>query len=395
MAENIDQFWHAAAAHVEATGIAASAVFAAREFATLLPGCRYPGNAEFAAQYDAVILHKGRLGEVPEDVLGAALDNLVASFANEVFVVLTRGGESAPFDNPHLLSRGTLIAEAKAARAARSAEAVGGRPSRMAASYMGRGRVLLETAFGHLMLVDGGDTGIVPHLVRDGWFDRNLTSVIQARLAPGMTFIDIGANFGTYTLIGAEAVGEAGRVIAIDPAPNTAALLFENVLMNGYAARAEVLRCAVGAQEGTATLYQFATHQGGTTLQPHIADAARAIYNEPITPVEVACRTLDAIVAERALARIDLIKIDVEGFEQQALSGARAALAKFRPTLILEWHNDFFKGRKDEAHALHVLLTDDLGYSLHRIEAGGTTRPITRDQLLSLAHSDVVAEPAR
>jgi FkbM family methyltransferase len=244
------------------------------------------------------------------------------------------------------------------------------------------------------MLANGGDTAIVPHLLRDGWFDGNLTNAIIGALQPGMTFIDIGANFGTYTLIGAHAVGDEGQVIAIEPSPAIAALLRENVIMNGFAERCHVLPCALGDCEGTATLHEFATRQGSNTLLPQIADIARAEYDETITARTVPLRTLDAIIAECAPDRIDLIKIDVEGFEEQVLEGGRQMLARHRPKLIMEWHNGFFADRPAAARALHALLTEALGYRLHRIEPGARTRAVTFEELLQHGHSDLLAEPA-
>lgn len=393
MAEASDPFWQAASAHVSASGVPAGAVFAPAGFEPLLPGCCTIADARAVADFTTVILHKGRLGDVPADILVNALENLAATFANEVFIVLSRHGAQIAPDSPHLMSREALLAAALRDAERKAVEARSGRSGRMPAAYLGQGRVLLETAFGHLMLVDGADTGIVPHLIRDGWFDRNLTNVIGSLLKPGMTFIDIGANFGTYTLFGAGRVGEHGRVIAIEASPAIAALLHESVLMNGFADYCDVLRCAAGAEEGTVLLHQFATRKGSSTMLAHIAEVAQAEYGETITAQQVDCRTLDSIVEDLALERIDLVKIDVEGVEYEVLRGARAALIRHRPRLVFEWHSSFFAGREGVAQALYALMTGELGYSLHRIEADGKTRPIAFDELMIIGHSDLVAEP--
>lgn len=74
------------------------------------------------------------------------------------------------------------------------------------------------------------------------------------------------------------------------------------------------------------------------------------------------------------------------------LLGARETIARFRPKLIVEWHNAFFHGRPGAAQALYDLLTEDLGYRLHRIEPGATTRPVTFEDL-ARGHSDLLCEP--
>jgi hypothetical protein len=233
LTEALDPFWQAAADHVAALSMAPSTVFAPTGFDALLPGCRTRADTPVGMVLAALVLHKGRLGEVPADILLHALDHLTVTFANEVFLVFTGASDPVAPDNPHVMAA-MLVA---ALRAVAAAPPPATRAARMPATYMGQGRVLLETAFGHLMLANGADTAIVPHLIRDGWFDRNLTDVITGLLHPGMSFIDIGANFGTYTLIGAQAVGDEGRVIAIEPSPAIAALLLENVIMNGFAGR--------------------------------------------------------------------------------------------------------------------------------------------------------------
>lgn len=307
-------------------------------------------------------------------------------------MVLTLAGPPVAPDNPHVLGREALLLAALEAHKRKTAAFARGAQSRMPAVYVGKGRVLLETAFGHLMLVSGGDTAIVPHLMRDGFFDRNLTNVIDSLLAPGMTFIDIGANCGTYTVFGAGKVGREGRVIAIEAAPAIAALLHESVSLNGFDEHCEVLRCAAASAPGTLVLHQFATRQGGNTMLPDIAEVARERYGETVVTAEVPARTLDDIIAERDLARIDLIKIDVEGFERDVLLGARTTLARYRPRLIVEWHSACFTGRPGSAQALYDLLTEELGYSLHRIEQGATTRAVVLDDLRH-GHADLVALP--
>lgn len=393
MADAHDPFWQAAADHIRALGLNPKTVLAPKGFEAVLPACALsslagePGTGEVSA----LVLHKGRLEEVPGDVLVSALDELTPTFANEVFVALTCVGTDLGADNPHYPGRDALLTGALKAQA--RSEPEDERRARMPANYVGAGRVLLETAFGHLMLVDGADTSITPHLIRDGWFDRNLTDLIRGILKPGMTYIDVGANFGTYALIGADAVGAQGRALAIEPVPAIAALLVENITMNGFDRRAKVIDCAVGKEPGSLTLYEFATRRGSNSAIPEIAQAAEALYGETITKREVECRTLDTIVEEQNFTQIDLMKIDVEGFEYEALLGGKEAILKHRPRLILEWLSGAFETRPEVMQKLWALLVDELGYRLHRVEQGATTRPIEFAELSAYGHSDLLGEP--
>jgi hypothetical protein len=141
-------------------------------------------------------------------------------------------------------------------------------------------------------------------------------------------------------------------------------------------------------------LHTFAARQGGNTVLPEIAAVAREVLGETVETVEIPCRMLDDIVAERDLKQIDLIKIDVEGFERKVLLGRRATLMRYRPKLIIEWHNAFFDKRSGSVQVLYDLLTEELGYCVHRIEQGATTRAVVLDDL-RYGHADLVALPLR
>jgi FkbM family methyltransferase len=152
-----------------------------------------------------------------------------------------------------------------------------------------------------------------------------------AFLRPGSVAIDVGANLGEWTVPLARSVGAAGRVLAIEPSPRSAAAL-ESTLAANALRQAEVIRCAIGDRDGVA---QFAV--------PIITSARTDTGTARIGPacagheaLRVSLRSLDLLAGERGLDRIDLIKIDVEGHERQALDGAAAILDRCRPVLVIE-----------------------------------------------------------
>jgi FkbM family methyltransferase len=158
-----------------------------------------------------------------------------------------------------------------------------------------------------------------------------LHPAVIAGLCPGAVAIDIGASLGEWTIPLARVVGAAGRVLAAEPAPRNAAALEATVAINALR-QAEVIRCAVGDHDGSA---EFAvpivtsarTDTGTARLGP-----AGAGYQR----LSVCLRSLDSLVSESGLDRLDLIKIDVEGHERQVIEGARAVLERYRPTLVIE-----------------------------------------------------------
>jgi FkbM family methyltransferase len=152
-----------------------------------------------------------------------------------------------------------------------------------------------------------------------------------ACLAPGAVAIDIGANLGEWTVPLARAVGAAGRVLAVEPVPRSAAALDKTLAANALR-QVDTLCCAVGDVDGVVDFaVPLVTSARSDTGTAHVGPAA-AGHERLRVPV----RRLDPLLAERGYERIDLIKIDVEGHERRVLDGAAASLARFRPALVVE-----------------------------------------------------------
>jgi FkbM family methyltransferase len=137
----------------------------------------------------------------------------------------------------------------------------------------------------------------------------------------GGTVIDIGANLGEWAVPLARAVGPGGRVLCCEPNPGVAAALAATLRVNNLG-QAAVLQLAVSDSEG----------DGHLAINP--VDSGQSRLAAAGLPVSL--RTLDSLVAEHALERIDLMKIDVEGHEAAVLAGATATLQHHRPALIFE-----------------------------------------------------------
>lgn len=169
-------------------------------------------------------------------------------------------------------------------------------------------------------------TSVMTYLMRD-WTEPELRRLEQF-LRPGDVFIDVGANIGVYALKGARIVGPAGRVVAVEPGRDAGRLLTENVALNGYRHIAIVPK-ALADQEGQATLHHIPLGD-----DPQAFSLLSGAGHEAGEQVEMT--TLDRLVADLGLARIDCIKIDVEGAEHMVLGGGRASIGRWHPTVIFE-----------------------------------------------------------
>jgi FkbM family methyltransferase len=164
-----------------------------------------------------------------------------------------------------------------------------------------------------------------------GRYGPQETWLFHALLAPNMTVVDVGANWGYFTLLAASIVGPGGRVLAIEPEPRLFALLEQNVRRNALD-QVVAVRAAATGRPSTLTLSVFDQGQGnwGTSsvAGPQTASA-----------VDVAGLRVDDLVCDRGISSVDLAKIDVEGHEPAVLAGMRVGLLEGRyRRVLIEWH---------------------------------------------------------
>lgn len=174
-------------------------------------------------------------------------------------------------------------------------------------------------------------------VARDDYFGSNLThdgfesaerAFVQNFLKPGMTVLDVGAHHGLYTLLASKCVGEAGAVIAFEPSPRERRALLLNLKLN-RARNVEVEPVALGSNNIRTQLYVVDRQETGcNSLRPPVTSSTTST-------TEVQVRRLDDWAAERQLAHVDFIKLDVEGGEFGFLKGAEGFLTGSRRPVIL------------------------------------------------------------
>jgi FkbM family methyltransferase len=202
-------------------------------------------------------------------------------------------------------------------------------------------------------------------LYRYGHHDHDI-ELVGRLLAPGDVFVDGGANIGLYTLVAADRVGSSGKVIAFEPGRAVRLRLLENVALNRLA-QVEVLPAALSSEPGDAAFRVFDVVGAGLN---HLAPAE----GESGGLETVAVTTLDAALIPHDRARLTLIKLDLEGAEQEALQGAAVLLRERRPDLLLEIEPSHLARMGGAADAVAALLRGH-GYSLFRTGGDATGAP--------------------
>jgi FkbM family methyltransferase len=215
-----------------------------------------------------------------------------------------------------------------------------------------------------------------------GYYEPPVTRVVQRLATRGGTVIDAGANWGYFSLLAASAVGDRGRVIALEPDPRHFARLTRNIAMNHFTQIA-AHQIAAGSGDGMVTLAGYADDAENRGVS-RIADTASVAHR-----FDVPCTTIDILTASSA--RVDVVKIDVEGAEMDALAGMREGLAAARyASIVIELHPVLLREHGiDPAECIQVLLARgyrgwsiDLAPKAYRSAAapgtpvGGLLRPV-------------------
>jgi FkbM family methyltransferase len=193
-----------------------------------------------------------------------------------------------------------------------------------------------------------------------------------------MILLDIGANFGLFSLAALQFGRPDARAIAVDPARMSNHLLRANLSLNTAADRVLTIECAMGSLDGN--LAMLTTGPAGDHYYV-AADSARA------DSVRVAQQTIDTLIAKCDTVPTHM-KIDVEGMERDVLAGGSAFLNRHHPVVFLELHTAMIRERgNDPVGVLRFLREHDYTH----LERDG--RMITPEQAIDRPISRLVCLP--
>ena len=172
------------------------------------------------------------------------------------------------------------------------------------------------------------------------------------------TFLDVGSNTGLYCCRAAQKMGAGARIVAFDPQSECVDTLRRTIELNGWGDRIECHAIGLGDREDDLVLHLAQT---GSTFDPHFTDGAER------PTIRVPVRTLDRECRRLGLGSIDMIKVDVEGYELPVLEGGTEIIERDRPVIFVEIA-DRVRGRafRNSRYAATLLWLTARGYSVFR-----------------------------
>lgn len=158
-----------------------------------------------------------------------------------------------------------------------------------------------------------------------GVYEKAETAFFCAVCRPGMTVLDVGANIGYYTALACTRVRPSGKIVALEPDVENFEFLKRTVAANG-ASNVVCVRKAASDAAGTLRLHVSLDNRGDNRLYPH--DLSSHSY-------EVEVSTVDTILEEQGVPSVDLVKIDVQGYEGHVLGGMQETIRRSGRLILL------------------------------------------------------------
>ncbi|MFL6231348.1 MAG: FkbM family methyltransferase [Pyrinomonadaceae bacterium] len=228
-----------------------------------------------------------------------------------------------------------------------------------------------------LLELDGFDLYVYEHdwdvgeqIVRTKRYEPHVTAFLKQHLRSGMTFVDVGANVGYFTLLGATLVGDAGKTVAVECSPENCELIYMSLHRNGLD-QVLVYPFAVGDSQKLVSFVQGFSNGS-------VGELAEGGEESAIVPAV----TLDFLLEREP--RIDVVKMDIEGSEARAWQGMQRVIEKHHPLLLIE----FFPALLEKISGVRA---EEFLASIYARGYAATVLGSPRDGLRASSAADVMA----
>lgn len=222
----------------------------------------------------------------------------------------------------------------------------------------------------------------VEHGVFFGYKDTATEQLISLAKDKKMIF-DVGVNIG-LTLLNFAKVCPNGVIIGFEPDSKNFLKAKKNLKLNNFD---NVTVINKGLGDKPAKMKLFRVNENNAGMNRVLSDSASK-NNANLIFNEVEIITLDNFIQEKDIAQIDLIKIDVEGFELKVLNGAEQLMRKHLPILFIELDDENLKAQNDSAQSL-ILFLEQFGYKIWRAD---NKKAVKSEDDFSHCHFDIVCE---
>jgi len=218
------------------------------------------------------------------------------------------------------------------------------------------------TVNGYKMSVIPDDPGISSELRIFNVHEPLTTHITLQELKNDMICLDIGSNIGYYVLMESKAVGNNGRVIAIEPSPQNFQQMKKSLELEKIS-NVDAYNFGAGEENGE-----------GNFLIHERSNLGKIIPKGELIPefsnvIKIPLKKIDSFIEEKKLNRLDFIRMDIEGYEIKLFEGLWNTLRKFKPMIQMEFHDilfsieektKFFQRLKNEGYEIKYFIPREL-----------------------------------
>ncbi|MFC1981573.1 FkbM family methyltransferase [Chloroflexota bacterium] len=227
--------------------------------------------------------------------------------------------------------------------------------------------VFLTEVYGFPMYIYPNTAETYAYLARH--YEPYTTELFESTIRPGATVLDIGAQFGYFSLIAAKHAGREGRVYAFEPVPANFELLCRNIQMNGYTNTIQSVQKAVGDKHTVVRLFVY-EHSDSHSIYRHPQARVKGT-------ISVECVTIDEFLGGRPA---DVIKMDIEGNEPYALAGMKQTISKSDNLILLIEFAPAYVRRAGVEPNDYLEQLANIGFNIQIIDENlRCLKPVTQD----------------
>ena len=211
------------------------------------------------------------------------------------------------------------------------------------------------------MKLDPGE-GIQNAMIRHA-YEPEQTEWLKETLGLGDVFVDVGANFGYFTGLASIIVGRSGHVFAFEPSPVASDVIASTIQTNRIR-NVTLTRAAVGDRSGSESIYM--------PVGDSVHSPSAFFSDEKFVPLKVPLIALDEFAPLQALSQIQMVKIDVEGYEPNVIAGLKGLATSGKiQNLWCEFNSGWLRRNDTTPRELFDLILS-LGFEVRRSTAIAT-----------------------
>lgn len=203
--------------------------------------------------------------------------------------------------------------------------------------------------------------GVDENIAKSGYWEKALGEQFVKNIRKGDVFLDIGANIGYHSLFVSRLVQDTGRVISFEPIPRLCAQLAESMKLNGIK-NITICNFGLAERDGEAQIFLRDENTGGSS----IIDLTRAEGFVAQGSMHIKLRRLDDFLKKSVHVRA--LKIDVEGYELEALRGGREMLSRDKPVIFIEFSPKIYIHDYNEKPIVLIDFLHNIGYSFFTLD---------------------------